>query len=473
MKNAKKVLAMVIVLALAISMAIPVSADAATATIKITNAQVGSTYTIWKMADLIKAGDAYSYTGVPAWKTFFQNNGFTVTDVFDGSYVVDLSGTDLGAEKGRAAVAAGKVIDADGDKQIKATSSTVLFENLAPGYYCVDTEMGTLVAVDTATLDGDGVVVIDDKNTAPTIEKLVNDKVADDVDFGDEVIYTVTVTVGKGAVGYYVVDQMPSGFDFGAIKTAVVMRGAADVTNSITDFSVTRDSDGDFIIAGEENCAVGDKIVFTYSATVTTGAAVDTANTNIATVRYGEYVNKADAFTGASDSASVYTWSFNLTKYTGTDTLLPGATFQIKNSEGQLLYFTQNENTYTYAGIASGTGLTANLTTSTGKYVIKGLDSDEYTITETVAPNGYNKLTGDENLTINAVVDGDGLVKQIPDYNFNGNTEFGVQNNTGAELPSTGGTGTVIFIAVGSFLVLAMGVLLVVRKRMSKVVYTR
>ena len=40
-------------------------------------------------------------------------------------------------------------------------------------------------------------------------------------------------------------------------------------------------------------------------------------------------------------------------------------------------------------------------------------------------------------------------------------------------LSNTGGTGTVIFIAVGMTLVVAMGVLLVVKKRMTKVVYTR
>ncbi|MBR3917364.1 MAG: LPXTG cell wall anchor domain-containing protein [Clostridia bacterium] len=48
-----------------------------------------------------------------------------------------------------------------------------------------------------------------------------------------------------------------------------------------------------------------------------------------------------------------------------------------------------------------------------------------------------------------------------------------MENNTGTELPSTGATGTIIFITVGGLMVVAMGVLLVVRKRMSKVVYTR
>ena len=63
------------------------------------------------------------------------------------------------------------------------------------------------------------------------------------------------------------------------------------------------------------------------------------------------------------------------------------------------------------------------------------------------------------------------LVCTIKGANADGNIE--VQNSTGVVLPSTGGEGTIIFVAIGATLVVAMGVLLVVRKRMSKVVYTR
>ena len=42
-----------------------------------------------------------------------------------------------------------------------------------------------------------------------------------------------------------------------------------------------------------------------------------------------------------------------------------------------------------------------------------------------------------------------------------------ITNKTGAELPSTGGMGTTIFYIIGSVLVLAAVVLLIVRKRMS------
>ena len=42
-----------------------------------------------------------------------------------------------------------------------------------------------------------------------------------------------------------------------------------------------------------------------------------------------------------------------------------------------------------------------------------------------------------------------------------------IQNLSGTELPSTGGIGTTIFYVLGSILVVAAGVLLVTKKRMS------
>lgn len=46
-------------------------------------------------------------------------------------------------------------------------------------------------------------------------------------------------------------------------------------------------------------------------------------------------------------------------------------------------------------------------------------------------------------------------------------TEIGVNNQAGSELPSTGGIGTTIFYIVGGILLIGAGVLLVVKKRMS------
>ena len=81
---------------------------------------------------------------------------------------------------------------------------------------------------------------------------------------------------------------------------------------------------------------------------------------------------------------------------------------------------------------------------------------------ETKAPAGYNKLSG----RVKVEIANSNLTTTMT-----GNTwkEGGVHiiNKTGAELPSTGGMGTTIFYIIGSVLVLAAVVLLIVRKRMS------
>ena len=49
-----------------------------------------------------------------------------------------------------------------------------------------------------------------------------------------------------------------------------------------------------------------------------------------------------------------------------------------------------------------------------------------------------------------------------------GSNKVSIVNNAGAVLPSTGGIGTTIFYVVGSILVIAAGVLLITKKRMSR-----
>ena len=66
----------------------------------------------------------------------------------------------------------------------------------------------------------------------------------------------------------------------------------------------------------------------------------------------------------------------------------------------------------------------------------------------------------------------------IPKYNGNElvtdevyQTNHGlvVVNKTGAELPSTGGIGTMLFILIGSVMVIGFGILLVTKLRMAKI----
>ncbi len=117
---------------------------------------------------------------------------------------------------------------------------------------------------------------------------------------------------------------------------------------------------------------------------------------------------------------------------------------------------------------------------------IKGLDEGTYYLTETDAPEGYNKVT-DVPVTITAntgntqdwgmtedtltefkyKVGEDTEVTQTGN-NVNGIAEGKVVNKKGSSLPSTGGIGTTLFYVGGGAMVAVAGVFLITKKRMSK-----
>ena len=75
---------------------------------------------------------------------------------------------------------------------------------------------------------------------------------------------------------------------------------------------------------------------------------------------------------------------------------------------------------------------------------------------ESTVPSGYNKAA-DSTFTIEA-----------DNYNAaNLEQTSTVVNQSGSELPSTGGIGTTIFYIIGAILVIGAGVVLVTRRRMN------
>ncbi len=107
------------------------------------------------------------------------------------------------------------------------------------------------------------------------------------------------------------------------------------------------------------------------------------------------------------------------------------------------------------------TSATKLVTPDSGKFAIKGLDSDTYYLEETTAPAGYNTLKD----PVKVVIASDGKVTYGKDGTA-ANPDVKVLNQSGTELPSTGGIGTTIFYVLGSVLVVAAGILLVTKKRM-------
>ncbi len=116
-------------------------------------------------------------------------------------------------------------------------------------------------------------------------------------------------------------------------------------------------------------------------------------------------------------------------------------------------------------------------TGSDGKISFNGLGEGTYTLTETVTPDGFNtippitftikcKLPG---MVITGEETCEWTIEGFEGAEFDGSTghfKNNIVNKSGSLLPSTGGIGTTIFYVVGGILVVAAGILLVVKKRM-------
>ena len=101
---------------------------------------------------------------------------------------------------------------------------------------------------------------------------------------------------------------------------------------------------------------------------------------------------------------------------------------------------------------------------------IDGLAAGQYTITETKAPDGYNKLMDPIRLTVHCdngqesaewTVTGDAQVQD-------GIILLTVENTTGSVLPSTGDIGTRVFYVIGAASMIAALAILIAKKRMDE-----
>lgn len=122
---------------------------------------------------------------------------------------------------------------------------------------------------------------------------------------------------------------------------------------------------------------------------------------------------------------------------------------------------------------------TVGYTNKNGVLTFEGLNAGTYTITELVAPNGYNLLKNPITVTISEDANKENANWTVTEKVGTGAEStltagadnlfsFNVENNSGSELPSTGGMGTTIFYVLGSLLVVIAGVALVTKKRMSR-----
>lgn len=467
-----------ILLALALLLALAGTAVAAEdkGSITIDNAIVGKKYTIYRIFDLNSHNTDYSainYTVSEKWTAFFAEGapGRTYVDIDKTyGYVVWKTGASP-ANFAAAAIeyAADKGIAHDG--QAVAAPGTVKFDDLALGYYLVQSDLGALCSLDTTMPN----VTIKEKNSESTVEKQVQeDSTGDygdhnDADIGQTVNFKTTINVVDGDPKNYVLhDTMSAGLTFDPASVAVTIgqqKLAKDtdytlVTSGLTDGCTFEVKFKDGVLKPN------DVVEVAYSAKVNEHAVIGgTGNDNKTHLTYSDTPKST-----GERLTKTYVWQFDVFKYAKKDKEeipLAGAQF--------VLYKTVNDEKF-YAQVANGkiTGWTDDKEKATvfetpdnGKFVIAGLDADTYYLEEIKAPDGYNQLKDPVKVVITATIASDKTSTTTITYNETATGTVRIENQTGVELPSTGGIGTTVFYVIGGLLMGVAVVLLVTRKKMS------
>lgn len=480
MKKATKFLALL--LALVLTMGLGVTAFAAgTNTITVRNAVSGQKYELYRILDLVVNDNktAYSYTVNSAWANFFKNpdgKGLTYVNIDAQGYVTWKEGTDVAAfakdaEEFAEDLTALNAITASSDGDIT-------FNGLEAGYYLVTSTLGTKATVGTTPESPNA--EIREKNQAPSNEKQVQEDStgnygsANDADIGQTVNFKSTITAQPGAENYVFEDTMSAGLTYN--KDAKVYTDEAMTTElAAGNYTVNNNpSDGKtFTITFEQSyldtITAATKLHVKYSAVLNKNAKVGTTgNLNESVLKYGDDSNTRS--TPKSETIT-HTWEMKVYKYAQNESrekALAGAKFTLSkeaNGSNPIALIDEGNNVYRVAKADEENTVTEITTDATGKFTIKGLDSDTYYLTETKEPDGYNKLTG----PVVVRIGNDGKVEyKKADGSFEEVSEIRVLNKSGTELPSTGGVGTTIFYVLGGILAVGAAVLLVTKKRMEQ-----
>ena len=488
----KRIFVLIMVLALSATFSMPAFAD--TYSITINKAKEDATYKAFKIFDVTNSADAYSYT--------FNNANFDgtnyshkdeasilgVVEAMADSNLVELDST---AIPGVFIVKPGSALDglsadaqsallgdffksrfeagkfpssptASGQSTGSGDSASASISITEKGYYFVTTTQGTIVSVDTLT----GTSTIEDKNDEPTITKSASQT---NYQFGEGIYYTSHVTLKKGITKAIFYDKFPEGVTFRGTNLVQVKinNGNSESPSIYCDMK-----DGGYSISGSSfelhfkesflnNLTDDTDVAITYwgrlNESATLGKLSENPNQNTAYLQWG---NSPDIRT-IEATASVTTSAVEITKVGDKGTLLSDVTFKVYSStstSANPLRFIELANGHYRPAVTENNitenGYTEILTTdSNGKIFIDLTKKQDYYFEEIEAKPGYQLPTSRF---------------PVPITKEGETTTATFENHTGTELPSTGGVGTMIFVAIGFIAVFVAGVFLIANKRMQR-----
>lgn len=374
-------------------------------------------------------------------------------------------------------------------------TTSYTFNNLDAGYYLVYVTGGKEIQSSLVTVDKD-TNTVNLKTEAPSITKTAD---KDTVSIGQVVKYTVTGsipdTTGYDQYQYIIHDELSNGLDFvndadgtpvsdNAVKVAVAFTEAGIIDGGQAPTTAALSGTGNRTMALDLSTWVkanqtnkGKSFTVTYYAKVNKDAVVDTKNS--ASLEYGN--NPGDTTTTTPSEAKTPTYPLDINKIKkGSDEKLAGAKFRLYSSEADAKANDESKAikvSPVVAGVAGNYVVNPESTTTEFESVksiegksynlhINGLKAKDYWLVETQAPEGFNKLANPIKLTIAKSTDADVNKWTISkDGAEESDKIIDIENSTGSLLPSTGGTGVVVFAGVAILLVFGVVVSFIRDKR--------
>ena len=481
----KRVISLFIALFLVVSLSATAFAAEETGSITINGVNTGNTYEIYRLLDLESydvAAGAYSYKANAAWAAFFATDeakAYMATDA-DG-YVTWIAADDDETKAVFAKMALAYAEENDiapvksskNDGEFVITGTSGKFDNLPLGYYLVDSTVGALCGLTTTNPDGS----INAKNGIPTIDKQVLEDSttqwgdANTADIGQTVEYRVTINVHAGAENYILHDVMAAGLTFQEVtKIEHVVPGTGTHVTETTKYTVKTGTDVSndtctfevhFTKEFCDSLETNDKVIVYYTAMLNRNAVINgEGNMNEAWLSFGEG-NETN-----HDDVVTYTYGIDIVKTDSANKLIDGAQFKIYDAAtgGNEVAVVLMDDGVTYRRArADETGVPIVVTN--GQVRVVGFDNGTYYLEETVAPDGYNKLSARQKF----IISDSNLDAVFNGETFSTGSGVHVVNKTGSMLPETGGLGTLLFTLLGGGTALGTGVVLVTKKRMSKI----
>lgn len=490
MKRVKRVLALLAALALVLAMAVPAFADEA------------NLYTI-----SVPAGSNHTYQVYQIFTGDYSNGKLSNVKWGQNSKNRD-KGVDVGGKVSENVLnrLAAVVSSSDADKLAVIEQYANLSENgmdtvsesksikVAAGYYLFkDTTTG--ISGNTYIAEVVGNVLIKAKNShVPGFEKKLKDKndttendfsgwqdVADH-DIGDEIPFklegTVPADYDAEYTSYYFAfhDEEEAGLTFNPKSVKVYVDDTEITTGFELKTTPTDDCSFEVVFNNLKDIKAvhaGSTIRVEYTSTLNENAVIGgNGNLNRAKLQYSNNPRNVES-KGETvwDNVVVFTYQVVVNKYANSvaeNNKLQGAEFTLTKK-------LKDGTTKDIAVAKSQDGV---------RFTFKGLDDGEYTLTETVTPEGYNTIEPITfNVSANHEINWDGtgnrsaLLESLTGNKGTGEITFtsdkgtgalttDIINKSGTVLPSTGGMGTTVFYVVGGGLMAVAVVLLVTKKRM-------